>query len=636
LVLIGVTVAVLLGLSFYGYTRAMDYDAQAQARASLARMQERLHAHLRSQARAADELARLWSSGLLDTARSGDLETALRALAPTEGSFRSLGVMQPDGLGVDIGPTAADLLETEECRPERGISRCRASYWTRAGQLERAEDWRDAAYRDPDPATRPWFRAAVERGSGAWSEPFVIAADGAYSHRFRMTYGVPAARGGSAIGVVEVAVSLDEMLADVESMQPSAACLTFITDSTGRPVLLPPRPEFKGMEATPAGRPVGQDFLPLVKDVLDAAAAGSTVSIDGERYYVATAHFASEPGVPWRISMALPSRELLGGPRRLAFVMLGLAVLALAFVAWRAMWLARRFAEPLRALAASSERATRGEDFEPPATDIAEIGDLGARFKEASTAIRDRARLESELRHAQRVATLGALAGGIAHDVNNQLAAILGQIELAKRRAPAAAVAELDLAKEAVMSCAELVRGLLAFSRRGGQGQKGPVDVNDVIERAARLLGGTLGGARIDMIMHLSPGLPPVIGDRVLLEQVVMNLAVNARDAMPDGGTITLASGSRDPQTVYFSVTDTGTGIAPEAREHIFEPFFTTKEPGQGTGLGLTIIQGIVAAHNGRIEIDSVRGRGSTFTVLLGAAPAGVRSSQRTPAARAS
>jgi signal transduction histidine kinase len=305
---------------------------------------------------------------------------------------------------------------------------------------------------------------------------------------------------------------------------------------------------------------------------------------------------------------------------------LTLALLAVVLVAWRAAALARRFGEPLRALAESSMRASRGEAFEPPQSDVEEIADLGRRFKAASVAIDERARLEADLRHAQRVATIGTLAGGFAHDVNNQLTVILASLELAKRSAAKSRPIDedLDSAATAAKSAAELTRSILAFSRRGAKPKKVEVDVNAVVARVARLVASTFDKSHITVDQHLASTLPPIYGDPVLLEQVVMNLAVNARDAMPNGGKLTFATGKREGDGIFFSVTDTGQGIDPEVRERLFEAFFTTKEASKGTGLGLAIARGIVTTHNGRIEIESTPGQGATFTVVLsGAASSG-------------
>jgi signal transduction histidine kinase len=529
-----------------------------------------------------------------------------------------------DGHGLDVGPVG-ELLSTEVCGFAQPLTTCTSRRWTREGvlstKLDPTSDSRD------DPRSRPWFDAAMTRGTGAWGEPFVQRADGPLLNRFRMTYATPTGHAG----VSEVSVSLDDLLSDVRAMQPSPACLTILVDDRRHPILLPPLSEFRGLEATPVGRAVGPDFLPLADQVLVAGARGETATIGEDTYYVVTQRFDREPGIAWQITIAVPSRELLGGPRRIALILALLAALAFVVVAWRALALASRFSNPLRALAASSARVARGDSFAPPATEIAEVNDLTERFREASTAIRERTRLEAELRHAQRVATIGTLAGGVAHDVNNQLTAILGVVELATvLTAKGAPIdAQLELARSAALDCAELMRSLLSFSRSGSTTQWADVDVNDVLRRAMLLVGGTLGGARVEVALDLAPSLPTVVGDRVLLEQVAINLAVNARDAMPDGGRLTLTSGVGDAGTIFFSVSDTGVGIAPDAREQIFEAFFTTKPEEKGTGLGLAISRGIVNAHHGRIEVESTLGKGSTFTVTLSTLPVRTRGSSR-------
>ena len=622
--LLGLGAVAVAALVFWGYLHATDFDARARADAGLARMSDALHARFRGPARAADALAQIWPADVVDPATSDTIEPTLVALAPTEASFRSLGVVTFEGHGLDVAPVG-ELLTTEVCHFARPLTTCTSRQWTREGvlskKLDPTSDTRD------DPRSRPWFDAAVKRGSGAWGEPFIQRADGPLLNRLRMTSGPPA----SKVGVSEVSVSLDDLLSDVRAMQPSPACLTILVDDRRHPILLPPLSEFRGLEATPLGRAVGPDFLPLADRVLGAGARGETATIGEDTYYVVTQRFDREPGIAWKITIAVPSRELLGGPRRVALILALLAAFAFGIVSWRALALASRFADPLRALAASSARVTKGDSFAPPPTEIAEVNDLTERFREASTAIRERARLEAELRHAQRVATIGTLAGGVAHDVNNQLTAILGVVDLAKVLAAQGAPidAQLDLARSAALDCAELMRSLLSFSRSGSTSQWADVDVNDVIRRAALLLGGTLGGARVELCLELASSLPTVVGDRVLLEQVAINLAVNARDAMPDGGRLTLASGVRGEGTVYFSVSDTGVGISSDAREQIFEAFFTTKPEGKGTGLGLAIARGIVNAHHGHSEVDSTLAEGSTFTVTLSTAPLRVRGSSR-------
>ncbi len=240
-------------------------------------------------------------------------------------------------------------------------------------------------------------------------------------------------------------------------------------------------------------------------------------------------------------------------------------------------------------------------------------------------------RLEQELRHAQKMEAVGRLAGGVAHDFNNLLTAILGYSER---------LMTLAGADEAVRTCAESIivaaeRGadltgqLLAFGRRQVL-QPTVLDVNAVIADLHRLLRRLLP-EDVEIVTDLEAELDPVRADRSLLEQVILNLAINAGDAMPGGGRLTLAtrqvtddSGPSDPalameggSRVHLSVEDTGTGIDEAIRDKIFEPFFTTKDPSRGTGLGLATVYSAVRQSGGRVELVSEVGVGSRFVVIL-------------------
>lgn len=229
--------------------------------------------------------------------------------------------------------------------------------------------------------------------------------------------------------------------------------------------------------------------------------------------------------------------------------------------------------------------------------------------------ITERAVLEDQLRQAQKMEAVGQLAGGIAHDFNNLLTVISGYGEIARRRIGAGPGAnELVEIERAAWRASELTRQLLAFARRQ---VLAPVllDVNEVASGLVPMLS-RLIGETIEIAMLAADELPPVRADRAQLEQVVINLAINARDAMPSGGTLAIETGVTD-EHVRLSVSDTGTGIEPGVLEHIFEPFYTTKEVGLGTGLGLATVHGIVTQSGGRVEVSSDPGLGSTFNVLL-------------------
>jgi PAS domain S-box-containing protein len=227
--------------------------------------------------------------------------------------------------------------------------------------------------------------------------------------------------------------------------------------------------------------------------------------------------------------------------------------------------------------------------------------------------------LEMQLRHSQKMEAVGQLAGGIAHDYNNMLLGIMGNLDLALLRIPEDAEElrkPLRNARHAAERSAELTRRLLTFGRKDATTPEA-VDPNDVVRRAAELLARTLGGTvRIDL--RLTDSVRPIWIDPIRLEQVVMNLAINARDAMPGGGTLTIASALRDTDgttRVELSVRDTGTGIAPEQQEHVFEPFFTTKST--GTGLGLATVYAIVTESGGDVALTSAPGQGTTIRLLF-------------------
>jgi two-component system cell cycle sensor histidine kinase/response regulator CckA len=230
---------------------------------------------------------------------------------------------------------------------------------------------------------------------------------------------------------------------------------------------------------------------------------------------------------------------------------------------------------------------------------------------------------EEALRQAQKLDAVGRLASGVAHDFNNLLTAIFGFTALARRSLPPdhAAAQALDRIDEAATQAGGITKGLLTFTREE-PAQRKPVILGKIVTDAAALLRRTLP-ADVDLRVSVDPDRPVwVLADTTQLHQVIMNLAINARDAMPGGGLLTLAVDCVDTAGDHSSyarltVTDTGAGMTPEVRDRVFDPFFTTKPIGEGTGLGLPITMGIVREHGGRIEVETELGRGTTFRILL-------------------
>ncbi len=236
-------------------------------------------------------------------------------------------------------------------------------------------------------------------------------------------------------------------------------------------------------------------------------------------------------------------------------------------------------------------------------------------------------RMESQLQHAQKMEAIGTLAGGIAHDFNNILQTTSGYLELliSRKEEDDPDLSYLRPMDRSMARAAELVQHLLAFSRRV-KSRLRPVDLNAEVMQVHKLLSSTLP-KMIRIELDLADGLTPILADPLQIEQVIMNIALNARDAMPEGGTLSFSTkdtyidaqfcnthvGARQGDYVRLTIRDTGCGIDEETIEHIFEPFFTTKEMGKGTGLGLSMVYGIIKNHRGYIECKSTPGRGTAF-----------------------
>jgi PAS domain S-box-containing protein len=244
--------------------------------------------------------------------------------------------------------------------------------------------------------------------------------------------------------------------------------------------------------------------------------------------------------------------------------------------------------------------------------------------------ITERRKLEQQLRQSQKMEALGQLSGGVAHDFNNLLTVIQVNAALITRGQRDDAIKEhADDIIAASDRAAALTRQLLMVSRKQVMQQR-VVDVNEIVRNMTRMLQRAIG-EHITLVAHCSTQLPLVKADVGMLEQVLLNLAVNARDAMPTGGQLTIATGERvirESQSqrgfdvtpgphVFVAVSDTGAGIDKELLPHIFEPFFTTKDVGKGTGLGLATVFGIIRQHQGIIDVASEAGRGTTFCFYL-------------------
>lgn len=225
--------------------------------------------------------------------------------------------------------------------------------------------------------------------------------------------------------------------------------------------------------------------------------------------------------------------------------------------------------------------------------------------------------LQAQLQHADRLATIGQLAAGVAHELNEPLGSILGFAQLIQKHPalPDAAARDSDKIVRASLHAREVIRKLLVFSRQKTP-LKAPVNLNRVVEDGLYFLESRCTRSGIALVSRLAPHLPEIRADASQLHQVLVNLVVNAIQAMPEGGTLSIDT-RFEAHAVWLGVQDTGVGMTCEIQDKIFTPFFTTKDVDQGTGLGLAVVHGIVTSHGGTIRVASAPGKGARFEIQL-------------------
>lgn len=303
-----------------------------------------------------------------------------------------------------------------------------------------------------------------------------------------------------------------------------------------------------------------------------------------------------------------------------------LVILKKPFDNIEALQLAQALTEKWRLL---REARTRAESLEQSVAD--RTAELRVANEKLQAEMAERARLEHAFRQAQKMEAVGQLAGGVAHDFNNILTVIRGYLclVLADEHLEPRIKDSLHQVDAAAQRAASLTRQLLTFSRKQLV-QREALNLNEVISHVTKMLHRLLGEP-ITLQIETTTPLPQVFADRAMMEQVLMNLAVNGRDAMLQGGRLLIETSreeilngsawpnteARDGRFVCLAVTDSGKGISPEVMAHLFEPFFTTKEVGKGTGLGLATVYGIVKQHGGWIDVTNVPGHGARFKIYL-------------------
>jgi two-component system NtrC family sensor kinase len=291
-------------------------------------------------------------------------------------------------------------------------------------------------------------------------------------------------------------------------------------------------------------------------------------------------------------------------------------------VAWK---LGDSISRPVRELARASETIARGDFCEMvPVRSSDEISALARTFNAMAASLRQRdeqlkERTRQQLTRSERLAAVGRLAAGVAHEINNPLTGVLTFSHMLLRDAPAGSQQHEDIEAiiEATTRCRDIIRGLLNFSRQN-EPQKRLSNLSDVLHDALNLTRNQALLHRVTLLEQLDPHLPALVIDPHQVQEVAVNIILNAIDAMPDGGALNIRSHAVEGgRWVEFEMADTGHGIPAEILDRIFDPFFTTKPPGKGTGLGLAISYGIITEHGGDISVSSEVGRGTTVTVRL-------------------
>ncbi len=472
------------------------------------------------------------------------------------------------------------------------------------------------------------MRRVFATGSPAVSDVYM----GAVGPRLVVAIDVPVRReDGSVAYVLSTNPALDDFAAILRRQRPLEGWLVSVYDRRGVNVARTLNPErFVGTLA-------GSDLL----GYMQAAREGIFENVSREGIGLVSA-FSHSTKFGWAVAIGVPRVQLLAPALSAATRTLAAGGILLALSLALALLVARQITGPmaaLRRLAAKGDgaaAAVTGSTGLREADEVVRALTTAEDERRASEGDREKARAalqesEEKLLQSQKMEAVGQLTGGLAHDFNNLLLVIIGNLDdLLDRKGCSRADQELARqALEAAQRGADLTRSLLAFARRQPL-QPRRIAINDLMRGITRLLGRTLGEG-IEVSLELAPDIWPVVADPAQLEAALTNLATNARDAMPKGGHLTIATANRHLDDDYsaqhsdvypgdfamIEVSDTGTGMPPEVAARIFDPFFTTKGRGEGTGLGLSMVFGFMKQSGGHINVYSEPGVGTTFRLYL-------------------
>ncbi|MDF1566280.1 MAG: ATP-binding protein [Deltaproteobacteria bacterium] len=415
----------------------------------------------------------------------------------------------------------------------------------------------------------------------------------------------------ASVGEIEVEALVDGRW--IFSPSPASTLDTWVVDTNDRV-----------LTALEASRVATQEDASSLPPVL-ALREGRTGSVAYDRGGTSRiGSYAAAPLGGLGVVQDLPSDSIAQAVASLGRKVALIALIAIVAALGLAFLVARGVSRPVILLAKTAEQIGQGElDAFVPQVGSGELKKLSVAFAQMQQGLaeRDQRLIEAQeaLVHSEKMGALGHLAAGITHEVKNPLSGILGYAQLAKKLAPEGSpvISHLETIEKESRRATEILGKILSFSRRE-TGQMEPLQPNTIVGESIKLVAHPLQMAHVQVSVGFGEGLPEVMGELSGLQQVLMNLCLNAADAMkPKGGRLELTTSKAPDGRVVISVKDEGHGITPENRQKLFTPFFTTKKKGEGTGLGLSVSYGIVQAHQGEIRVWSEEGVGTVFYVYL-------------------
>ena len=619
LLVVGLTGGALAMAGWWGARAILVDQAKARAQAGLKEAERRLTDSLSEARRCGDALAEVGRNDHLPAMGTQLGERFLLTELRSRPHLSNLTLVLADGRASAANAPEEEgpgLWVTRGTRFEGGAVLRQLCRWEAGGRL---------VSEAPDPVApldwnqRPWVRQTRAAAGPQWIGPYPFLG----RVGFGMTYALPIASPRTPGGILGVDLVLGDLLTWLREARPTNHTHLALVDDRGQ-LLVPPEastgagissralvPEALSRETHPVS--VAVHALPLSNEL----ETWTRIVVNGEAYFAQRHPFRIPEGPTWEILAAIPEGDLLAEPRRVALGTLAVSLVALIVLAWRLARSSRRVVEPLERLAHQTEAFVEGQAIQLPPTNLEEVHRLGQALRVASLALEERSTLEAQLRQAQRRELVGTLAAGVAHDLGNLLSAVGGNLDLASDAGQPAALRERALAQAslALRRSHAFLRALLAVGRREPAApERVPMDLREAMRESAELLKPLLGSG-IELRLELPEGPLPLRGDPLQIEQVILNLALNGRDAMPKGGRLSLTAGRSADGQPFLSVQDEGEGIPEALRERLFSAFFTTKERDRGSGLGLAMVQAIARSHGATVEVDSAPGQGSTFTL---------------------